>query len=110
MEKLISCCGIVCSECEAYKATKNNDNGKLEELSEKWSTKEYRIVPEEILCDGCMTKEVRKFKFCSECGIRLCCREKGIENCSFCANYPCDKLNEIFKTSPENRKTLDEYR
>lgn len=108
MGKLIGCCGILCSECEAYIATQNKDYEKIKDLAKQWSTEDYKIKPEEMICYGCCTKSVKKFKFCNECEIRLCSVEKAIENCAFCSEYPCKKLDKPFEISPENKKRLDE--
>lgn len=110
MGKLIGCCGILCSECEAYTATISNDFEKMKKLSEKWSTEEYKIEPEEITCYGCCTENNKKFKFCSECEIRLCVVEKDVKNCAFCSEYPCKKLEKPFDISPENKERLDELK
>lgn len=107
MEKLISCCGNICSECEAYIATQKNDYEKMKNLAELWSTDEYKIKPEEVPCYGCCSKNDKKFKFCSECEIRLCSVEKDVNNCAFCSQYPCKKLSKPFEMSKENKERLD---
>lgn len=110
MGKLIGNCGILCSECEAYTATQDNDYEKMKSLAEKWSTEDYIITPEEVACDGCCNKSNKKFKFCNECEIRLCAIEKNTEHCAFCSEYPCNKLKKPFEMSHENKERLDELK
>lgn len=30
-----------------------------------------------------------------ECEIRICEKEKGVETCNLCDNYPCEKLSDF---------------
>jgi len=34
------------------------------------------------------------------CAVRVCAKEKEIDMCAFCDDYPCDKLNDFFKVYP----------
>jgi hypothetical protein len=61
-------------------------------------------------CDGCRTEGGRLFSACKNCPIKKCAREKGLENCAYCAEYTCDKLEAFFKTDPTARTRLDEIR
>ena len=33
------------------------------------------------------------------CAVRICAREKGVEMCALCEDYPCDKINTFIKAS-----------
>ena len=48
MAKIIGICGLICSECPAYIATKKNDDGERKKVAEIWS-KEFSsdIKPED---------------------------------------------------------------
>jgi len=37
MKKMISHCGLICSDCNAYKATVNNDDKLKAQTAEEWS-------------------------------------------------------------------------
>ena len=37
MDRIIACCGIECSKCDAYVATKNNDDVLRKTTAENWS-------------------------------------------------------------------------
>ncbi len=102
MDKTIAVCGLNCSECEAYIATKNNDMQKKGEIAEKWS-KIYNtsLLPENINCDGCRF-DGQHIGYCSMCEVRKCGFSKNIENCGLCNEYPdCDTLNAFLKMAPE---------
>ena len=56
-------------------------------------------------CDGCKAQTGRLF--CTGCEIRICAVEKGIENCAYCKNYPCELLEKLFTTDLDAKKRLD---
>ena len=58
-------------------------------------------------CDGCMSDTGRLFSGCINCTIRECNKSKGLENCGYCDKYPCEKLDEIFKSDPAAKTRLD---
>ncbi|MEA4863506.1 MAG: DUF3795 domain-containing protein [Victivallaceae bacterium] len=96
MQINIAPCGLVCSRCDAYRATKLNDPEKLELVAADWR-KRYKcedIKAERLPCDGCMTEGGRKSFYCgSICGIRQCALGKGVGVCSECRDYQsCDEI------------------
>lgn len=106
----IACCGLDCSNCGAYIATKTNDDNKRAEVSKQWSEMyNTDIKPEDINCNGCQSDE-QKFSYCNICEIRKCCMEKDMENCAACDMYACDKLENFFKDAPDARTALDNLR
>lgn len=108
MEKMIAYCGLVCTDCDAFKATQQNDDNLRKELAEKW-TREYShpFKPEDINCVGCIPDEGIHIGHCNMCNIRQCGQEKGVKNCGWCDDYSCAKTEEFFKMVPACRKTLD---
>jgi len=110
MEKIIAYCGLICNECPAFIAAKNNDEEQKIKLAQEWSSPDYQIEPEEINCTGCRADAKVVFKFCRECEIRRCGMEKAYDNCAYCDEYPCSKLEPAFKNSPKSREILDEIK
>lgn len=110
-EKMIAYCGITCTECPAYIASQKNDDQLRAETAKKWSELfKASIKPEDINCDGCAADSKRLFSQVSVCEIRKCARNKNIQNCAYCAEYPCKKLTELFGFVPEAKATLEEIR
>jgi uncharacterized Zn-finger protein len=111
MNKMISFCGLLCNECGAFIATKNDDDKKRAEVAQLWS-KQYNcnLKAEDINCDGCTSGGNRLSAHPKVCEIRKCGKEKGIANCAYCSEYPCEKLGEFFKLVPDARSRLDEVR
>jgi len=111
MKKMISFCGLLCSECGAFVATQNNDDKKRAEVAQLWS-KQYdvNLKPEDINCDGCVSDSDRLVGHTRVCEIRKCGKQKGIANCAYCGEYPCKKLGEFFMLVPDAKIRLDEVR
>jgi hypothetical protein len=61
-------------------------------------------------CDGCTTEGERLFSGCKNCLIRRCAREKKVENCAYCAEYACVKLEAFFKIEPIAKTRSDAIR
>lgn len=107
-KQLIGVCGIVCSECGAYLATKNNDEALRKKTAEEWSKMfGVDIKPESIDCVGCTTPKGIHFSHCSECEIRACGQKKKVANCGHCPDYPCEKISGFFKMIPAAKAVLD---
>jgi hypothetical protein len=112
MEKIISCCGLNCAECEARIATLANDDKLRAETAEKWM-KQFNatgITAEMINCTGCMEHGV-KVGHCYECQVRNCVISKGFKTCAECEKMEtCDIVGQIHKFVPsamENLRSLN---
>ena len=112
MQNMIAYCGIICNECPAFIATQKNDENEKKRLAQLWSSKEVPLLPEDIECDGCLLEGKRLTKFCYVCAVRKCAIEKGVENCAYCGEYICDKLDKLLKdlNVPEAKETLDKIK
>ena len=111
MEEMISVCGLLCSDCGAFIANKNDDDEKRTEVAETWSKKyNVDIKPEDINCNGCLSDIEPLFGHCKVCEVRKCGKGKAIENCAHCDEYACEKLEKIFQVVPDTRKRLDQIK
>lgn len=110
MKSIIAYCGLVCSECPAFIAKKDDDNELRKKTAEDWS-KQFgqEITPESINCDGCFSSDV-VISYCHICEIRKCGLKKKVKNCAYCDEYICEKLEKWFKNVPDAKKRLDEIR
>lgn len=72
-------CGLYCKACPVYQATERGES--------------------EILCKGCKSDTVTG-EWCKTCNLKKCAREKGLEFCYLCHEYPCEDL-ENFKNDPQ---------
>ena len=111
MEEMVAYCGIVCTECPAYKATKEDDHRARAKIAEEWS-KEYQhpFKPEDINCSGCLGVGDVQIGYCSVCEIRKCGSTRTVLNCAHCVEYPCDKLNNFHATVVVAKAKLEAIR
>ena len=86
MKENIACCGLDCDKCDAFIATRSNDDALREKTAKYWSELNgVTILPEQINCDGCR-RNGRKTVFCDKlCQIRRCVLKKGYRTCGDCA-------------------------
>ena len=111
MEEIIAFCGLVCSECPAYLATIADDDDQRAAVAKRWS-REYdsEIPAASINCLGCHAGDGDVFAHGLECAMRLCGRDRGVETCGHCDDYPCKNLEEFFLLVPDARGRLDAIR
>ncbi len=111
MDKIIAYCTFVCKNCPVYIATQTDDNELRKKIAQKYATEfNSDIKPDMINCNGCKSNKIIFF-YCNQCKIRLCCIEKGIDNCAYCDDYICDdKLKPMLDVSPNVKISLDEIR
>ncbi len=108
---MLAYCGLLCSKCPTFIATRKDDQKQREEVARVWS-KEYQaeIKPEDINCDGCKSETGRLFNHCKVCKVRGCAREKGVDNCAYCPEYACSELSAILNFVPAAKTALEEIR
>ena len=111
MKRMISNCGLICTDCPAYIAYKVDDNALRIKTAAEWS-KIYNadIKPEHVNCIGCLADKGTLFQHCSVCEIRACCRARGHENCAHCEEYKCQRITDFFGWVPEAEQVLDEVK
>ena len=74
---MVAVCGLDCSKCGAFLATKENDDQKRAEVGHDWSRLfKVEVEPEDINCDGCLSDGGRVFNYCKVCEITKCGKEK----------------------------------
>ncbi len=121
MGKVLGCCGIVCSNCDIYKATQNADNDLPAIVFERQIEWGYgyrfqllygrKYTMKDIHCNGCPIENKHAFLYIENCQMRTCALEKNLINCAYCTEYPCKELQAFFdKTHVTAKKTLDDIR
>jgi hypothetical protein len=108
MSEMIAYCGLDCSKCDAFIATREEDSERKKEMADRW-TKSLNVEfrPEDIDCTGCMSDKISGW--CTKvCKIRPCAETKKVKTCAHCEDYPCEKLQKFLSDEPKAAKTLDE--
>jgi len=106
MNKVLAYCGLLCNQCDAYIATRNNDQALKEKIAKEWSTEKYPLKVEDIYCDGCTAEDSKVLSFCRDCDMRACAREKVVEHCGKCDVFPCEMMEKQMERTPECRERL----
>ena len=112
MENRIAFCGLDCEQCDARRATVNDDRALREATAALWSQLNHtEILPDQIDCLGCRAEGVKTI-FCEKfCAIRQCALQKQVETCGDCPEMEhCPKLAAITAGHPEARENLKEMR
>jgi hypothetical protein len=109
--KILAYCGLDCSACPAYLATKNDDDVLRAETAGKWSEL-YGAERKagDINCDGCPGDSGRLFVFCGACEVRACVRQRKIATCASCPEYSCARLDAFCAVMPTARTLLEKFR
>lgn len=71
-------CGLYCAACPSYQATADG-------------TYQEKGLP---ACKGCKSDTVTG-EWCKICNLKSCAREKGLDFCYECNQYPCENLNNF---------------
>ena len=90
MTEMIGYCGYNCHLCPA----RSNDPVVRQKMVDGWR-KIYgheNYTAENVQCDGCLSDGKIADK---QCKARPCAREKGVENCVYCDEFPCAKLKPL---------------
>ena len=97
MEPILTRCGYRCDLCLAYKPNIETHPENRQKLSDGWHKYfGFRLPPAEICCDGCMSEDPHLID--QGCPVRPCVIERGLDNCSQCEEYICDKLKQRLVT------------
>ncbi|MCG8565076.1 MAG: DUF3795 domain-containing protein [Desulfobacterales bacterium] len=108
MEETIAFCGLDCSQCPSFLATRADDDKARNQVS-KWLARTYdiHIPPREINCDGCQDKNGRRLSYCAQCKVRACAVAKEFSTCAQCPDQPCADLKTFHAFSPEAEKAFN---
>ena len=83
MHKMTAYCGLVCTNCPTYLATQANDDLARKKTVELYEKKfGFKLKPEDINCDGCLSVGGKLIGYCQECEIRKCGIIPGAHGCS----------------------------
>lgn len=106
MSEILTRCGNRCDLCLAYQPNIETHPENRQKLSDGWFKYfGFRIPADEICCAGCMTDGPR---LDGDCPIRPCVLGKGIDNCSQCDDYVCEKFKQRMVTYEDIKQTVSE--
>ena len=107
--KLVTYCGLYCDLC----AQRGRIPSQARELREAMTKEGYeswaghldhfqgfwaflgQLCDPDTACPGCRQGAGPEF-----CGIRKCARQRGVEVCPFCEEYPCQRILDLERGYP----------
>lgn len=116
MGKIIAYCGGRCDTCTIFLATREDNDEKKHKMRVEIAREIKKLYgedckPEDVTdCDGCKAEGGRLNSGCSNCQVRKCAMERGVETCAHCDEYICKKLEEFFLKEPSGKEALEEIR
>ena len=90
MEEMIGYCGYSCHLC----AARSEDPAVRQKLVDGW--RKYfghqAYTAENVKCAGCLSDGKVADQ---QCRARPCAKERGVESCALCEEFPCDKVRGL---------------
>lgn len=111
MKNYIAYCGLDCEQCDARKATINNDDELRKCVAKLWSELNgVEITSDMINCTGCRV-DGAKTPYCDYiCPIRKCAKSKGVSTCGECDNMEkCEALSAITNNNSKALENLKNF-
>ena len=90
MEKMIGYCGYNCHLC----AARSDDPVVRQKMVDGWRRVfgYENYTAENVKCDGCRSDgKVAD----TSCMARPCAKERGVESCAYCDEFPCGKVRDL---------------
>jgi hypothetical protein len=94
-------CGLYCGACSVRAAY---NTGNMDELAQFFADN-MKVERQKMECKGCKSNTV--FFNCKICKMKACARDKKIEHCIECGDYPCSLFND-FKGNAKNLPHIKE--
>ena len=93
MKEMIGYCGYNCHLC----AARSDDPVIRQKMVDGWKKilGHQNYTAENVRCDGCKSNGRIADKICR---ARPCAKEKGVEYCAHCDEFPCDKIKYLISS------------
>ncbi len=109
MARMMSACGVWCSDCPAYLGSTRGAAYQAR-VAEAWQ-RIYHLgePPENISCGGCLAGDDKVFHTSVRCGARRCCRRKRLASCAACSKTGCrvlEKAQSVWDEVPQLSSAL----
>lgn len=90
MKEIHGFCGYRCHLCAARSSDKEIRQKLVEGWRKYFGHQDY--TAENVHCDGCKAEGKLADK---KCKARPCAKEKGVEYCMLCDDFPCEKVKPL---------------
>ena len=109
MRRMMSACGVLCSDCPAFHGDSKGKAHQQRTVSAWGRIYGLNEVPDNIRCGGCLGPDDQLFHTSRKCEARRCCRSKGFGSCAECPVEQCpllEKAQSVWDEVPTLAKTL----
>ena len=110
--EMMAACGLDCYGCEIRRAPTDT---RAAQVVVDWFKKEGWLTPDEgiaevverkMYCCGCLGD--RTVHWSADCWILACCvDQRGLTNCSQCAEFPCEPYQKWAETPEHHQKAYE---
>lgn len=108
-KKMMSVCGVMCSECPAYRGASKGIAHQRRTVEAWGRIYDLKETPDNISCGGCLGSDKDLFHTSGRCKARQCCRSKGFASCAECSIDSCpdlERAQSVWDEVPEIGSTL----
>lgn len=111
-KKFVCYCGLYCENCAVKAKVEPAAKNLYDTMKNAGFEEVINLIPggegfwpflKNMAVDG-MCISCQEGSGDPDCKIRACAKSKNVEVCVFCKEYPCDKLDFVFKYTPSVRK------
>ena len=109
MAKMMSACGVLCSDCPAYLGDAKGGPHQARTAAAWLRIYGLNEAAENISCGGCLGSDEQLFHTSHNCRARRCCGSKGFATCAECPVEYCPDLEKaqcVWDEVPEIAKGL----
>jgi hypothetical protein len=109
MAVVMSACGVLCSECAAYRGRERGPDHQRRAAAAWLRIYGFKQDPAGMACGGCLSSDEEVFHTSRTCRARRCCRAKGLSSCAECSVQRCaalEKAQSAWDGVPEIGRTL----
>ncbi len=94
MARMMSACGVLCSDCPAYLAEARGAAHQKKTAAAWRRIYGLEEPAEHITCGGCLGPDERIFHTSRNCKARRCCLSRGFQSCAECRVESCPDLEK----------------
>ncbi len=109
MPRMMSACGVLCSDCPAYLGDAKGAGHQRCTAAAWLRIYGLKETPGDISCAGCLGPDDRLFHTSRTCRARRCCRGKGFAGCAECSVEACadlEKAQSVWDEVPDLAASL----
>ncbi|MBZ5553712.1 MAG: DUF3795 domain-containing protein [Acidobacteriia bacterium] len=109
MTRMMSACGVLCSDCPAYHGGARGVAHQKRTVAAWQRIYHLNETVENISCGGCLGPDEELFHTSRTCKARHCCRTKGFGTCAECDVKECadlEKAQSLWDVVPDLGRNL----